>query len=112
MSSSISSGECTWRWPVPRIRISLRNRLPLPLRKSIDQAKALCDHCIGTTVHIAVRVGSCSASDFGMSSPMIIASSVSTSRTISAEVLSAAASSRPVSCCMSGATRGAIDAWA
>ena len=53
--------------------MSARTRLPLPLRKSIDHANARCDHCIGTTVHIAVVVGSCSASDFGTSSPTIIA---------------------------------------
>ena len=65
MSSSISSGECTCRCPVFFTRISFSSRLPLPLRKSIDHANACWDHCIGTTVHIAVRVGSCSASDFG-----------------------------------------------
>ena len=57
-------------------RISFSSRLPLPFRKSIDQAKARWDHCIGMTVHIAVRVGSCSASDLGTSSPTIIASVV------------------------------------
>ena len=60
--------------------------MPLPLRKSIDHANARCDHCIGTTVQIAVVVGSWSASDFGTSSPTIIASVVRISRTTTADV--------------------------
>ena len=67
-------------------RISFSSRLPLPLRKSIDHAKACWDHCIGMTVHIAARVGSCSASDLGTSSPTIIARVVRMRRTITAEV--------------------------
>ena len=64
---------------------SFSSRMPLPLRKAIDQANSRCDHCIGSTVTIAVRVGSCSASDLGTSSPRIIASTVRTSRTMTAD---------------------------
>ena len=47
--------------------------MPLPLRKEMDGPNSRCDHCIGSTVASAVRVGFCSASDFGTSSPMITA---------------------------------------
>ena len=50
MSSSISSGECTWRWPVVGTRNRLSSSAPLPLRTTIAQENRRSDHCIGSTV--------------------------------------------------------------
>ncbi len=86
--------------------------MPLPFSRSIDHANARSDHCIGITVIIAVSVELCSASDFGISSPTIIASVVSSSSTIAADVDCASSGDRPASRSSHGAKRGAIDAWA
>ena len=96
MSSSISSGECTCRWPVVGTRMQLAGagrRCRSGTRSTTRRARS--DHCIGRTVKSAVSVGSWSASDFGTSSPTIIASVVRTSRTATAAVDCAASGSRP-----------------
>ena len=95
MSSSISSGEWTWRCPVDATPSSRSSSAPLPFSSAIDGANRRSDHCIGSTVASAVRVGSCSASDFGTSSPRIIASTVRTSSTTAAAVDSAVSGSSP-----------------
>ena len=60
---------------------------------------------------MAVRVGSWSASDFGTSSPTIIASTVSVSRTMAAAVDSAVSGLSPATDCSNGPSAGAIVAW-
>ena len=107
MSSTISSGECTWRCPVVGTRISFSSSTPLPFRNAIDHENTRIDHCIGRTVKRAVAVGFCRASDFGTSSPTMTASVVRQSRTTTAAVDSAVAACIGPNRSSRGASRGA-----
>ena len=53
------------------------NQEPAAVQKTDRPGEERCDHSIGRTVAMATLVGSCSARDFGTSSPRIIARAVS-----------------------------------
>ena len=99
ISSSISSGECTWRWPVDGTRSRRSSSAPLPLRKRSTSENRRSDHCIGRTVQIAVRGRVLQGERLRHQLADDHREHGQTSRTIAAAVDCAVAGSRPATDC-------------